>query len=111
QIGWSPTDGTIEAAKLEGVDAVVHLAGESVVGRWTAEKKRRIRDSRVDGTRLLAETITRLEQPPAVLINASAVGCYGSRGGELLDESTSPGEGFLAEVGVAWESAAQRASD
>jgi NAD dependent epimerase/dehydratase family enzyme len=75
--------GTIDAAGLEGVDAVVHLAGESVMGRWTSAKKTRIRNSRVQGTRLLAETIAGLPTPPGVMVSSSATGYYGDRGTEL----------------------------
>ena len=98
--------GLIDAAGLEGVDAVVHLAGESVAaGRWSQARKRRIRDSRVLGTRLIAETLAGLERPPAVLVNASAIGFYGDRGDEILDETSEPGQGFLPETCLAWESA------
>jgi uncharacterized protein len=106
---WNPAAGEIDAAALEGVDAVVHLAGENVGHRWTAERKRRIRASRVEGTRLLAEALARLERPPAVLVSASAVGYYGDRGDELLDEGAPPGEGFMAEVVRDWEAAAEPA--
>jgi uncharacterized protein len=106
---WSPSAGEIDAAALEGVDAVVHLAGENLGHRWTAERKRRIRASRVEGTRLLAETLAGLARPPAVLVSASAVGYYGDRGDELLDEAAPLGEGFLAEVVRDWEAAAEPA--
>jgi uncharacterized protein (TIGR01777 family) len=86
-------------------DAVVHLAGESVVGRWTAAKKARIRDSRVLGTRTLAEAVAGMESKPRVLVAASAIGFYGDRGDEVLNEESSPGTGFLAEVCREWESA------
>jgi len=86
-------------------DAVVHLAGESVVGRWTEAKKARIRDSRVLGTRTLAEAVTGMESKPRVLVAASAIGFYGDRGDEVLHEESSPGTGFLAEVCREWESA------
>jgi uncharacterized protein (TIGR01777 family) len=92
------------------VDAVVHLAGESIAaGRWTAAVKERIRRSRVDGTRLLAETLARLERRPRVLVSASAVGYYGDRGDEPLTEESPPGVGFLADVARAWEAAADPA--
>lgn len=106
-VHWDPAAGTIEAAWLEGLDAVVHLAGESIVGRWTPSKKVAIRDSRVNGTRLLAETLARLAQPPKVLVCASATGYYGDRGEELLTEESAPGQGFLAEVARAWEGATE----
>ncbi|HEX2728407.1 MAG TPA: NAD-dependent epimerase/dehydratase family protein, partial [Rubrobacteraceae bacterium] len=91
-IRWDPETGTIDAARLEGVDAVVHLAGESIAeGRWTPEKKQRILESRRQGTRLLAETIAVLHTPPRVMVSASAVGYYGDRGNELLREESAPG--------------------
>lgn len=109
---WDPNAGTIDAASLEGVDAVVHLAGENIAGgRWTAARKQRIRDSRVLGTRLLAETLARLRQPPRVLVSASAIGFYGDRGDEQLDESSAAGSGFLVEVAQQWEQATQPAAD
>jgi hypothetical protein len=92
----------IEAATFEGVDAVVHLAGEPVAaGRWTRERKEAIRESRIHGTRRLAEAL----RPPTVLIQASAIGFYGDRGDELLDETSPPGLGFLAETCHEWEAA------
>jgi hypothetical protein len=107
-IPWDPADGVLDAAAIEGFDAVVHLAGENVAsGRWTTEKKERILTSRVDSTRLLAERIAELESPPKVLASASAVGFYGDRGDEELDESSPSGKGFLAEVCRQWEAAAQ----
>jgi uncharacterized protein (TIGR01777 family) len=110
-IYWKPSEGAIDAAAFEGVDAVVHLAGEPIAGgRWSDEKKRRIMDSRVEGTTLLAETLAKLENPPSVLISASAVGYYGDRK-ESVDESSEPGEGFLAEVCTAWETAADPARE
>jgi len=108
-VGWDPSAGTIDATGLEGVDAVVHLAGESVMGRWTAAKKARIRNSRVQGTRLLAETIAGLPTPPGVVVCASASGYYGDRGNELLKEESDPGNNFLAGVCREWEAAADPA--
>ena len=106
----SPTTGEVDAEGFEGLDAVVHLAGEPIGdSRWTDEVKQRILDSRVDGTRLLAETLAKLEHPPAVLVSASAIGFYGDRGDEVLTEDASSGEGFLADVTVAWETAAAAA--
>ncbi len=106
EIHWDPQGGTIDAAGLEGVDAVVHLAGENIAGgRWTRERKQRIVDSRLAGTRLLAEALARLARRPSVLVSASAVGIYGNRGDEVLTETASPGAGFLAELGQAWEEA------
>ena len=101
---WDSASERPPAAAFEGVDVVFHLAGESVgEGRWTAAKKKRIRDSRVDGTRSLIETLGQLSVRPKVLVSASAIGYYGSRGDELLDESAAAGNDFLAEVCVAWE--------
>lgn len=108
-VRWSIPHGQLNGSSLEGLDAVVHLAGEPIVGKWTHDKKQAIRDSRVDGTRLLTATLANLNQKPAVLISASAVGVYGDRGDELLDETAGPGEGFLAGVCQAWEAAAQPA--
>ena len=104
-VRWDPAAGTLAAADLEGVDAVVHLAGERIAGRWTAAKKARIRDSRVRSTALLAGTLARLARPPRVLVSASAVGWYGDRGDEILTEGSPPGTGFLAEVCREWEAA------
>ncbi len=105
---WDPDAAEIDAARLEGLDAVIHLAGESIAaGRWTAERKRRIRDSRVEGTQLLVGALTALEEPPAALICASAIGFYGDRGEDVVDEDSAPGAGFLADVCREWEGAAQ----
>jgi uncharacterized protein (TIGR01777 family) len=108
-IAWDPDAGTLDPAALEGFDAVVHLAGENVGTRWTDEKKRRIRDSRINGTRLISESISRLARRPRVLVQASATGIYGDRGDEALDESSAPGSGFLAEVCRDWEGASGHA--
>ncbi|MGC1276081.1 MAG: TIGR01777 family oxidoreductase [Planctomycetaceae bacterium] len=108
-VRWSPEAGTIEADKLAGFDAVVHLAGENVIGRWTAEKKRRIRDSRVHGTRLLCETLAQLPTKTATLVCASATGYYGNRGDEILTEDCPKGTGFLPDVCEAWEAACEPA--
>jgi uncharacterized protein (TIGR01777 family) len=105
EIRWDPVRGEIDAAALEGTDAVVHLAGESIAGTWTEERKRAIRDSRVLGTRLLCEAMASLERRPRVLVAASAVGYYGDRGDETLTEVSPPGAGFLPEVCVEWEAA------
>jgi hypothetical protein len=111
ELQWDPTAAAIDAERLEGFDAVVHLAGENIgSGRWTAAKKARIRDSRAEG-RFLAKTLAGLARPPKVLVSASAVGFYGNRGDEELDESSVPGEGFLAEVCRDWEAAASAASE
>ena len=109
-IAWDPERGLATPDALAGVDAVVHLAGESVGARWTAAKKRAIRDSRVAGTRTLAEALARLPAPPRVLLCASAIGWYGDRGGEVVDEDSPPGDGFLAEVCRAWEEATEPAA-
>ena len=110
-VRWDPDAGTIDGS-LEGHDAVVHLAGESIAeGRWTPEKKRRIMESRKKGTRLLSEAIAALPTPPEVLVSASAVGYYGDRGNELLREDSGPGSDFLAEVCKAWEAAADPARE
>lgn len=91
---------------LDGVDAVVHLAGEPIAeGRWTADKKKRIRESRVDGTRALCEALARQPRRPRVLVSGSAIGIYGDRGTEPLTEESAPGRSFLAEVTAAWEQA------
>ncbi len=101
---WTPEGGPAPVEALRGADVVFNLAGEPAAdGRWTAEKKRRIRDSRVVGTRHLVEGLAALDERPRVLVSASAVGYYGDRGDELLDERSSPGQGFLAEVCIDWE--------
>ncbi len=99
---WDPMKGPPAADALRGADAIVHLAGEPVAQRWNPEVKRRIRESRVTGTRSLVEALSRLDKKPA-LICASATGFYGSRGDTPLTESSAPGSGFLAEVCVEWE--------
>lgn len=105
-VRWDPESGALDTRVLEALDGVVHLAGENIAGRWTEAKKRRIRESRVKGTRVLCEALERLERPPRVLACASAIGYYGSRGDELHDEASTSGSGFLAEVCRAWEAAA-----
>lgn len=104
-VSWDPHRGQLDARSLEGIDAVVHLAGASIAERWSTEHKRAIRDSRVEGTSLLAHTLAQLDRKPSVLLSGSAIGVYGSRGDELLDERSSFGSDFLAEVGKAWEAA------
>jgi len=106
---WDPGAGKIDLSPLSGLDAVVHLAGENIAGRWTDTKKEGIRNSRIDGTRLLAEALAELRSPPATFLQASAVGYYGDRGDQELDESSEPGSGFLAETCVAWEAAGEAA--
>jgi uncharacterized protein (TIGR01777 family) len=109
---WHPNEGRIDAAALEGLAAVVHLAGESIAsGRWTDEKKRAIRDSRVKGTALLSDALARLAHPPSVFVSASAIGYYGDRGDELLTETSAPGKDFLSGVCVEWEQATRPAID
>lgn len=111
--GWAdPQTGPPPAEAFAGVGAVVHLAGESVAeGRWTSAKKQRIRDSRVKMTRQLVEGMSACQDGPRTLICGSAIGIYGSRGDELLHEQSAPGEGFLAEVCLAWEAEARRAAE
>ena len=111
EIAWDPAAGRLDGAALEGVDAVVHLSGENVGVRWTEERKRRIRASRVDSTRLLATTLAGLARKPSVLVAASAVGIYGDRGDERLDEMSAHGDDFLARVVRDWEAAAAPAAE
>ena len=109
-IGWDPEAGRLDAGALEGLDAVVHLAGENIAaGRWTPERKQRILASRVQGTQLLSERLASLARRPSVLVCASAVGYYGDCGTEELGEDSPPGRGFLAGVCRAWEEAAEPA--
>jgi uncharacterized protein len=111
EIVWNPEEGTIDATTLHGVDAVVHLAGAGVADhRWSASYKAAILSSRVDGTTTLSAALSRLPQPPAVMVSASAVGYYGSRGDEILTEDSGPGTGFLADVCRRWESATTTAA-
>ncbi|MGH9151621.1 MAG: TIGR01777 family oxidoreductase, partial [Acidimicrobiales bacterium] len=112
EIAWDPDAGTVDAAGLEGADAVVHLAGVGIGDkRWTSDQKRRIRDSRVRGTSALATALAGLAVPPRVLVSGSAVGYYGDRGDEVLTEDSPPGEGWLAGVVRDWEEAAAPAAD
>jgi uncharacterized protein len=112
EIEWSPDRYSIALARLEGFDAVFHLAGESIAsGRWSEEKKRRIRESRVKGTRLLGDALANLARPPKTLISASAIGYYGDRDDELLTEASGPGNDFLAGVCVEWERATELATE
>ncbi|MEO6394114.1 MAG: TIGR01777 family oxidoreductase [Pyrinomonadaceae bacterium] len=104
EVSWDVDRGEIDIPAMKGVDAVVHLAGENVgEGRWTDAKKKSIMDSRVLGTRLIVEAIGKLDPRPHVLISASAVGIYGSRGSEIVTEASLPGSGFLAQVCRKWE--------
>jgi hypothetical protein len=108
EISWDPARGEIDAARLEGVDAVVHLAGVSIAGgRWTENRKRAIRESRIQGTSTLANALAGLKRPPRVLVSTSAVGFYGDGGDRVLDEDARMGDGFLAEVCRDWEAAAE----
>jgi uncharacterized protein (TIGR01777 family) len=111
-VHWDPDRGEIDAGALEGVGAVVHLAGEGIGNkRWNAEHKARVKDSRIRGTSLLAQTLAKLEKPPKVLVSGSAVGYYGDRGDEVLTETSRPGNDFLAEVCTAWEGATAAAKE
>ena len=111
EIAWDPEAGMLDSSRLEGVEVVVHLAGKPIDGRWTEATKRAIRDSRVRGTTLLAQAAAQLPTRPQVFICASAVGVYGSRGDEALDETSASGQGFLPDVCRAWEDAAAPARD
>jgi hypothetical protein len=102
---WDPESGTVDTARLEGVNAVVHLAGKTIAGRWTARVKETLRNSRVDGTRALCDALPRMTRRPEVLVSASAVGFYGDRGCKVLTENSPPGTGFLADVCREWEEA------
>jgi hypothetical protein len=111
-IAWDPGAGTIDAASLEGVGAVVHLAGAGIGDkRWDDDRKRLILESRTKPTRLLAETIAGLATPPSVFVSGSAVGYYGNRDDEVLTEQSAPGTDFVADVCVQWEAAAEPAAD
>ena len=112
ELRWDPEAGELEQEALEGIDGVVHLGGRSIVAeRWTASVKAQLRQSRVQTTQLLAARLARLAAPPRVLVCASAVGIYGHRRDEELDEESDTGGGFLAELGRAWEGASAVASE
>jgi len=112
ELGWDPEAGTIDAAGLEGIGGVVHLAGAGIGDkRWTDARKRLILESRTNGTTLLARTLAELARPPSVLVSASAIGYYGDRGDEPLDEQSAPGNDFVAGVCVQWEAATAPAAD
>ena len=112
EISWDPAGGTIDAASLEGVDGVVHLAGAGIGDkRWNDERKKIILESRTLGTALLADALSSLNSKPSVLVSGSGIGFYGSQGDTVLDESMPAGEGFLADVCVQWEGATQPAVD
>jgi uncharacterized protein (TIGR01777 family) len=108
---WDPESGEVEAGKLEGHDAVIHLAGENIAGRWSRKKKSRIEDSRVKGTMLLSRTLAGLNSKPGVVVAASGIGYYGDRGDQVLTEDSGPGEGFLARLSLKWEDALGPARD
>ena len=110
-VSWDPSRATVDVPALEGFDAIVHLSGASISnGRWTEDRKKELRSSRVDSMRVLVDSLERLQQPPRVFVCASAIGYYGSRGDELLTESSGYGNDFLALVCRAWEGEAARAS-
>lgn len=109
-VRWEPTL-PLSPEKVSGFDAVVHLAGESIVGRWSDAKKSKIRESRVQGTKNLAQALARTQIKPRVFVCASAIGYYGDRGDEVLTEASSPGSGFLPDVCREWEAAAQPAAE
>lgn len=111
EIAWSPKKGVISPELLEGFDVVIHLAGESLIGRWTDEKKKKIEESRVKATKVLCKNLSELKNPPKVLISGSAIGFYGSQGEKSLDEGSAAGTGFLSEVCQKWEKATQAAVD
>ena len=108
---WNPEAGEIDRAAFAGTDAVVNLSGSTIATRWTAEKKKEIKESRLRCTALLATTIAGLNERPSVFVSASAVGLYGDRGDEMITESSAPGTDYLAGVCVAWEAAAAPARD
>jgi len=111
-VRWNPLTGVIDREGLEGLDAVVHLAGENIAARrWSARQKSRIRDSRVVGTRFLVEALAQSQQRPKLILSASAIGFYGNRGDEELTEASDPGTGFLAEVCQEWEAVANVARE
>ena len=110
-ISWKPEDGDWDSAFTGGVDGIVHLAGENIAsGKWTRKKKEKIRNSRIEGTTRLCEHILKLPTPPSVLVCASAIGYYGNRGVEFLNEGSSRGSGFLPDVCLGWEEAAESVS-
>jgi uncharacterized protein len=107
---WNPDNGQLDSKELEGMDAVVHLAGETISERWTDRKKARIRNSRVQSTRLLSECLSWLKRPPRLMVSASAIGYYGDRANEVLREESAPGAGFLSVVCREWEAATEPAA-
>jgi hypothetical protein len=111
EIGWNPAAGELDPARLQGVDAIVNLSGENIGQRWTASRKREIRDSRTTATDLLARTAAALEPRPSAFVCAGGVGIYGDRGDEIVTEESTLGSGFEADVGRAWEAAAAPARE
>lgn len=112
EVTWDPAGEMLDGSSVEGRDAVIHLAGENIAARrWTPEQKAKIRDSRVQGTYLVANTVAKLKAPPSTLVCASAVGYYGDRGDEVLNETSDPGTDFLSDVCRKWEAAAKPAAD
>ncbi len=111
EVAWNPERGELDASRLDDVDAVINLAGENIAQRWSDDVKRRILDSRVKATSLLARTIAQAPQRPRVFLSGSAVGYYGDRGDEVLSEESAPGNDFLASVCKAWEAATVEASN
>ena len=113
EIQWDTEKGFADEdlPRLDALDAIVHLAGENIAGRWTDEKKRRLMESRVDGTKNIVETIGKLKNKPKVLLNASAIGVYGDRADEILTETSAAGDSFLAEIGKNWEAEAVKAEN
>jgi len=112
ELGWDPIEGELEVGRIEGIDAAVHLSGASVAAkRWSRRYKREMLESRVGSTEVLCRTLAKLVQPPRVLVTASAVGYYGDRGDEILDEDAAAGQGYLAELCREWEAATRPAED
>ena len=110
EIHWNPINGSIEKEKLENVNAIINFSGKNIgLGRWTDKRKKVLFDSRIDSTRLLAETIAELKNPPHTFLSSSAVGYYGDGGSTLLNEGAEPGKGFLSELCVKWEKATESA--
>jgi uncharacterized protein len=111
EISWDPVSGTLDKSAIEGLDAVVHLAGANLAdGRWTAKRKQSLRDSRIVGTRFLAQSLAHLFDPPKVFISISAIGYYGDRGEEELEEESDKGKGFLSDLCYEWEMATAAAT-
>jgi uncharacterized protein (TIGR01777 family) len=112
-VQWDPYEGfaNTESAKLKGLDAVVHLAGESIAEYWSEEKKESLRKSRVKGTETLVNALKKLDSPPKIFVSASAVGYYGSRGDDEITEESGPGDGFLSDLCVDWEAEAMKAEE